>query len=95
MKAILIVVALAAVAIVAGFFLSGRTALGLNPVTAIGLTTPVTVRVANPHGVRLLSAYVEQNGARYPLYQQTAPATRLLWSRHAPARAPAGAACCG
>jgi len=81
------VVALAAIAIAAGFFLSGHTALGLNPVTAIGLSTPVTVRVANPHGVRLLSAYVEQNGARYPLYQQTAPKTHLLWSRHAPARA--------
>jgi hypothetical protein len=86
-KAILIVLTLAAVVIAALFLLSGHTALVLNPVQTIGPSTPVTVRVANPHGVRRLSAYLEQNGAHYPLFEQTAPATRLLWSRHAPARA--------
>ena len=86
MKAIIIILTLAAVVTAALFFMSGRTALVVNPVKAIGVSTPVTVQVANPHGVRRLSAYVEQNGARYPLYEQTAPATRLFWSRHAPAR---------
>ena len=85
-KAIILVVALAAVAIAAVFLMSGHTALGLNPVQTIGLSTPVTVQVANPHGVRRVSAYVEQNGARYPLFEHTAPATRWFWSRHAPAR---------
>ena len=32
----------------------------------IGLSTPVTVRLANPHGVRRVSAWLEQSGARYP-----------------------------
>ena len=86
MKAIIIILPLAAVVTAALFFMSGHTALVVNPVKAIGVRTPVTVQVANPHGVRRLSAYVEQNGARYPLYEQTAPATRLFWSRHAPAR---------
>ena len=53
----------------------------------IGLSTPVTVRVANPHGVRRVSAYLEQNGARYPLFEQTAPAHAPVLARHAPRRA--------
>jgi murein DD-endopeptidase MepM/ murein hydrolase activator NlpD len=46
------------------------------------VSTRVTVQMTNPHGVRRVSAFVEQGGAQYPLYEQNAPATRLFWSRH-------------
>ena len=68
-----------------GFLLaiSESTALSVDPpVTAVGMQTPVKVRVANPHGVRRLSAYIEQGGARYPVFNQENPARRLLFWRH-------------
>ncbi len=55
------------------------TALADEPaVKAIGVSTPVTVQLANPHGVRRVDAYLEQNGARYPLFEQSAPAAPPL-----------------
>ncbi len=54
----------------------------MAPVKSIGVSTPVTLAIANPHGVRRISAYVEQNGARYPVFEQSAPARRLFWNRH-------------
>lgn len=50
-------------------------------VNTIGVTTPVTVRITNPHGVRRVHAYVEQNGTQYPLFEQTAPSHRLMFFR--------------
>ena len=38
--------------------------------TGIASSTPITVRIGAPHGVRELSAYLEQNGARFALSQQ-------------------------
>src|SRR5947209_16956035 len=65
--------------------MSGHSAVIIAPaVTTVGITTPVTVRVENPHGVRRVSAYLEQNGAQYPLLDQAAPSTRLFWHRHDP-----------
>jgi murein DD-endopeptidase MepM/ murein hydrolase activator NlpD len=40
-----------------------------SPVTTIGQATPVTVRVHDPRGIRSLKASVEQNGARYPVWE--------------------------
>jgi hypothetical protein len=56
------------------------------PVKTIGVSTPVTVKAFNPHGERRLTAYIEQNGARSPLFDQTSPATRFFWQRSAPPR---------
>jgi hypothetical protein len=82
-KVILALVLLAAAAFGALLILSSNTALNVNPaVKSVGITTPVTVHLTNPHGVRRVSAYLEQNGARYPVYEQTSPARRLLWNRH-------------
>lgn len=61
--------------------ISQGTALKVEPVKAIGMATPVKVHVANTHGVRRLAAYVEQDGARHPLYEQTQPARRLFFWR--------------
>jgi hypothetical protein len=67
--------------------MSSNPALSVTPaVKTIGVSTPVTVHVTNPHGVRRVSAWVEQGSARYPVFNQSAPATRLLWRRHEPPR---------
>jgi murein DD-endopeptidase MepM/ murein hydrolase activator NlpD len=44
-----------------------------SPVTTIGQATPVSVHVTDPHGIRSLSATVEQNGASYPVWQMAQP----------------------
>jgi murein DD-endopeptidase MepM/ murein hydrolase activator NlpD len=75
------------VAVIALFAISGHTALAVTPaVTSIGISTPVTVKAMNPHGERKLTAYIEQNGARYPVYEKQDKATRLFWQRNAPPR---------
>ena len=79
---------LAAGAAIGQFVSSARTVIVVAPeVKAIGVSTPVTVRVSNPHGVRRVSAYLEQNGARYGLFEETAPARRFLPARRVPPRA--------
>jgi hypothetical protein len=83
-KAILAVASLAVVAVVLLLVLSTGTSLHVAPVKAVGVSTPVSVQIANPHGVRRIDAYLEQNGARYPLYQQSAPARRIFWNRNQP-----------
>ena len=40
------------------------------------------MHIENPHGVRRVQAFIEQNGAQYPLLDQTAKSTRLLWKRN-------------
>jgi peptidase M23-like protein len=83
-KVFLTLVLLVAVAAIGALLiLSSSTVVNVSPaVKSVGITTPVTVHLTNPHGVRRVSAYLEQNGARYPVYEQTSPARRLLWSRH-------------
>ena len=44
-----------------------------TPVSTIGQATPVSVHVSDPRGVRSVSATVEQNGARYPVWQMSQP----------------------
>ena len=63
--------------------LSLHTGLAFSPaVTVVGVSTPVTVRVTNPHGVRSLAAYVEQDGARTEVYSESAPPAHLIWQWH-------------
>ena len=42
-------------------------------VTTIGQSTPISVHVTDPHGVRSISATVEQNGASYSVWQMSQP----------------------
>jgi hypothetical protein len=63
--------------------MSGHSTVAFIPaVASVGVSTPVSVRVENPHGVRRVRAYIEQNGAEYPLLDQSEKSTRLLWNRH-------------
>ena len=81
-KAILILVVVLVAGVVTLLAISGHTAVSLAPpVTVIGVSTPVSVQVSNPHGVRLIRAYVEQNGTPYTLLEETAPATRFRWKK--------------
>jgi len=70
------------VPLVALLAMSTHTQVSMSPVTAIGVATPVTVRLANPHGVRRVEAWLEQEGKRYPLFAEKGPSRHLFWKRH-------------
>ncbi len=87
MKVLIGLVLVVIVAIGALLVMSGHTNLSVTPqVKVIGVSTPVTVKAFNPHGERSLTAYLEQNGQRYPLFEQKDPATRLFWQHNAAPR---------
>ncbi len=44
-----------------------------NPPASLGQATPVAVHVQGKHGVRRAEAFVEQNGARYGVWQMNQP----------------------
>lgn len=44
-----------------------------SPVTTVGQATPITVHVRDPHGIRRLTASVEQNGSSYRVWELTQP----------------------
>ena len=70
------------------FFLSSHTQLAFAPQPkAIGVNTPVAVRVSNPHGLRRFTAILEQDGARTTIDEVRNPATRLkFWLAQFPAQ---------
>src|SRR5689334_21112158 len=69
------------------FASSAETTVRIEPtVRVVGMETPVKVHVENPHGIRKLTAYIEQNGTRHQVYEQSRPAARVLISRHEPPR---------
>ena len=87
MKAIIGILVLAAIALAALFTMSSSTALAIAPeVKMVGQSTPVSVQISNPHGVRKVNAYIEQNGARMPLLEQSAPSHRVFLRRNQPAQ---------
>src|SRR6476659_4269539 len=69
------------------FFLSSHSSLAFDPPPgAIGAATPVSVRITNPHGVRSITARIEQDGASVVVDQVTRPAARFgFWRTHAAA----------
>jgi hypothetical protein len=82
--AVLVLLILAAAGLA---YFSVHTTLAFTPaVTVVGASTPVTVQVTNPHGVRSLVAFVEQNGVRTQVFAQSAPPARFLWKRHETSR---------
>jgi hypothetical protein len=84
-KALIGILVLAAIALVALFTMSSSTALVIAPeVKIVGQSTPVSVQISNPHGVRKVNAYIEQNGTRMPLLEQSAPSHRVFLRRNQP-----------
>jgi murein DD-endopeptidase MepM/ murein hydrolase activator NlpD len=49
--------------------------------TAIGQSTPIAIRVRDPHGVRNIAVFVEQGGVRYKAAELANPSRRLFWRR--------------
>jgi hypothetical protein len=49
--------------------------------SALGQSTPVSVHISGPHGIRSITAYVEQNGSRSKVWETTQPSRRILWQR--------------
>jgi murein DD-endopeptidase MepM/ murein hydrolase activator NlpD len=64
--------------------MSGGTLLKMDPpVKAIGTATPVQVSIENPHGIRRLTASIEQDGTRHTVADTREPAHRLMfWRSH-------------
>ena len=51
-------------------------------VKSIGVSTPVKVQASGAHGIRRLTAKVEQNGQEYTVFEQRWPAHRVFfWTR--------------
>jgi murein DD-endopeptidase MepM/ murein hydrolase activator NlpD len=50
-------------------------------VTALGQATPITIHVSDPHGIRQIAGFIEQNGVRYRLWETTQPTRRIFWQR--------------
>lgn len=64
------------------WLLSSRTQMEwAAPVKVVGTATPVEVRLANPHGIRTVSAYLEQAGNRFPLAEKSEAPTRVWFFR--------------
>src|SRR5271165_1538862 len=73
-KLILVVIALVVLLLV---FLLTRSATPVvefpSAVVSLGQATPITVHVRDPRGIRRLQAFVEQNGARYQVFEMAQP----------------------
>jgi len=56
-----------------------------QPPKVVGVATPMTVHVGNPHGIRHVTATIEQNGAAQTLMETENPPNRLtFWRAHLP-----------
>jgi murein DD-endopeptidase MepM/ murein hydrolase activator NlpD len=86
MKIVLVVVLIAIFGIIGLSFFSVAPSISVpGQVNAIGQATPVTLQISAPHGIRHAAAFVEQNGARYTVWQKDEPARRVKWNRNVPA----------
>jgi murein DD-endopeptidase MepM/ murein hydrolase activator NlpD len=84
-RTIVALIFLIVVAMIALLVLSATPGLVLpSSVTVIGQATPIAIRVTDPHGVRRLAAFIEQNGALYRVSEQVQPSRRFVWKRRQP-----------
>ena len=73
-KVVVAIVAVLVLTLLAAFLMSKPANIRVEPaVTAIGMNTPVPVVIDSPHGVRSLIAYVDQNGTRHKVFEQSQP----------------------
>ncbi len=88
MKALIILIVLILAVPAVLFFLSSPPAMIIeSPPAVVGVETPIHLRIESPHGVRRITGALEQNGARYPVFERAQPASRFLFwrKRQAPA----------
>ena len=78
--AVVAVLVIAAVVVLAA--LSATPVITVDPpVKAIGARTPVKFRLTDPYGARRITATVEQNGARYAVFELRNPSHRFWFMR--------------
>ena len=64
------------------FAVSTHSTLAFDPQpVSIGMATPITVRIANPHGIRHAVAWIEQDGTISPLTEENQPAKHFVFRR--------------
>lgn len=81
-KLIAAVVGLVVLFFASAFLMSKSPTVQVEPaVKAIGMSTPVNVRLDSPHGVRQITAYVDQNGKRFKVFEENQPARRNSFFR--------------
>jgi len=67
------------------WFQSAGTSVAVVPeIKTIGARTPVEVQATNPHGVRRVTAWIEQGGSRFQVFQQVSQAHFWRWNRNQP-----------
>src|SRR6478672_2189669 len=77
-----IVLALLVLSLIVLVVVSTHTQAQFDPEPkAIGSSTPVKLKIANPHGVRQVRAFVEQDGVRTQVFETSQPSTRLTFFR--------------
>ena len=87
MKIILIVIVVLLIAAPAYLFLtSTSTDVQVAPVKMISYETPVHVHLTNPHGDRVLTAAIMQDGKSFSLISTENPGHRMFPQRHVPPR---------
>ncbi len=84
--AVLILAVLLLLPLAVLLLISGHTTLAFDPApAAVGMVTPVHVKLTNPHGVRRVTAFIEQNGTRNAVQETlTAPSRLFFWRKHLP-----------
>ena len=59
--------------------LSSAPEVTVSPVRVIGVATPVSIQVTSPHGVRRVTAELEQDGQQYKVFEAEQPAHRVFF----------------
>ena len=82
---ILLILILLGGAAAALFLMSSHTSVAFDPPPAsIGIATPVSIRIANDHGIRAITARIETDGNSITIGQVTNPISRFtFWRTHA------------
>ena len=76
MRKVIVIVVVLLVLLPIGFVLTRSATPVINlpsSVNSLAQATPITVDIHDPHGVRRLTAFVEQNGARYRVFELAQP----------------------
>jgi murein DD-endopeptidase MepM/ murein hydrolase activator NlpD len=82
-KILLLLIAIAVVVVAFVMLRSTTPVIDIpNSTNSLGQATPITVRVRNVDGVKRASAFIEQNGSRYPVWEmsQASKASEGTWT---------------
>jgi len=79
---LIFLILLCVIAAIGLFAFSTTPVIGLpDSLSALGKSTSVMVHISDPHGVRSVRAWIEQNGNRYLVWEVNQPSHRIFWRR--------------